>query len=270
MARRFSVFVVTYNAPEQLDLILCGLNRQTRPADEVWIADDGSTDDTRRMIESYKSGFVSKLEHAWQKDNGRRKARIVNEAVRRSSGDHLLFLDGDTIPHSRWVEDHAMAADGQHVLCGRRVKLGPEISERIDREWIEAGRLERWFGPVSASALRGDTERLLLGFRLPRALARIVHPRARRLMGVNYSLPRAVFERVNGYNEEINRREDFELECRLKRAKDIPFFPLLNRAVAYHLWHKPIATKPLADQWLHSDLVRCEKGLQTVVFDPDE
>ncbi|MEE8105582.1 MAG: glycosyltransferase [Planctomycetota bacterium] len=270
MARRFSVFVVTYNAPDQLDLILCALNRQTRPAEEVWIADDGSTDETRALIESHKSGFASALEHAWQKDNGRRKARIVNEAVRRSSGEQLLFLDGDTIPHSCWVEDHAAAADDRRVLCGRRVKLGPEISKRIDREWVKAGRLEQLFGPVLASALRGDTQRMPLGLRLPRSLARLFHPRARRLMGVNYSLPRTVFERVNGYNEEINRREDFELECRLKRAKDIPFFPLLNRAVAYHLWHKPIETKPLADRWLHSDLVRCEKGLQTVVFDPDE
>ena len=212
MAKRLSVFVVTYNAPEQLDLILCALNRQSRPADEVWVADDGSRDDTRELIESYQPGFASKLGHAWQKDNGRRKARIVNEAVRRSTGDHLLFLDGDTIPHSKWVADHELAADDEHVLCGRRVKLGPKISKRIDREWVESGRLERWFGPVMLSALTRETQRHLLGLRVHPKLARLLHPRPRRLMGVNYSLPRKVFERVNGYNEEINRREDFELE----------------------------------------------------------
>jgi glycosyltransferase involved in cell wall biosynthesis len=37
-----SVIVSTYNHPRALTLVLAGLERQTRAADEILIADDGS------------------------------------------------------------------------------------------------------------------------------------------------------------------------------------------------------------------------------------
>jgi hypothetical protein len=242
---RFSVVVTTYNTPQQLDLVLCGLARQTRPPDEVLVADDGSTEETARLIAAWRAELAT-LVHIRHEDRGYRKSRVVNLAVRRSTGDHLLFLDGDAIPHSRWAEDHLRAADERRILCGRRVKLGPRISAALDKDAVGAGRLEALFGPVLRSALSGETRRFLLGVRLPPLLARLLHPRARKLMGVNFSLPRDAFFSVNGYDEawEVPWREDRDLELRLLRA-GYPFFPLLNRAVVYHLHHE---TKPFGPE----------------------
>lgn len=262
---RVSVVVTTYNAPRQLDLVLCGLARQTRPPDEVLVADDGSTEETGRRVEGWRAELPA-LFHVRHEDRGYRKSRIVNLAVRRSTGEHLLFLDGDAIPHSRWVADHERAADGRRVLCGRRVKLGPRITAALDREAVRRGRLESLAGPVLRSALEGETKRVLLGLRLPPAVARLFHPRARKLMGVNFSLPRAAFLAVNGYDEtwEIPWREDRDLEIRLRRAGH-PFYPLLNRAVVYHLWHE---TRPFGpeSQAINDAIegrldVRCAQGL---------
>ena len=52
----FSVGVVisTYNNPEWLEKTLWGYLFQTRPADEIVIADDGSDDRTRRLIDSFR------------------------------------------------------------------------------------------------------------------------------------------------------------------------------------------------------------------------
>ena len=271
----FSVIVPTYNSPRELDLCLCGLSRQTRMPAEVLLADDGSTQETSDLIISWTPKLGCDLQHVWQCDKGYRKARIVNEAVRRSKGDHLVFLDGDSIPHSHWLEDHMRAADGRRVLCGRRVRLGPKVSNKLDRTFVLEGNLELLAGPVCWKFLAGDTKRYLLGVRLPPWLARSFHPRPRRLMGVNYSLPRQACEEVNGYDEEwtVYGHEDRDLELRLLRA-GYPFFPLLNRAVVYHVYHpvRPISekTRALIEAQEASDCKRCERGLfQTDRFDPN-
>lgn len=260
-----SVVVTTYNAPRELDLVLCGLARQTRAPDEVLVADDGSADETARLVAGWRAELPM-LVHVRHGDRGYRKSRIANRAVRRSTGDHLLFLDGDAIPHSRWVADHVQAADSRRVLCGRRVKLGPRISAALDPDAVRAGCLESLFGPVLSSALGGGTRRFLLGVRLPPFVARILHPRARKLMGVNFSLPRGAFEAVNGYDEawQVPWREDRDLELRLLRA-GYPFYPLLNRAVVYHLWHdtRPFGPESQAvNEAIESrTTVRCAQGL---------
>jgi len=168
------------------------------------------------------------------------------------------------------------AANGRRVLCGRRVKLGPELSSGLDRSEVLAGRLEPLTGKVFKGYLSGDTKRFMLGVRLPSWASRTFHPRPRKLMGVNFSLPRNAFEDVNGYDEDWNvyGHEDRDLELRLIRSGH-PFYPLLNRAVVYHLYHpmRPISekTKSLIQAQEASGRTRCEKGLfQDESFDPEQ
>lgn len=269
-----TTIITTYNSPRKLDLVLCGMTRQRRPPDEVLIADDGSSEETSDLIASWARELGTELKHVWQCDRGFRKIRIVNEAVRRARGDHLIFLDGDAVPHSLWVADHVRAADDNRILCGRRVKLGKEISKRIQREQVLRGDLESLTGPVPGSALAGDTKRFLLGIRLPVVLARGFHPRPRKLMGVNFSLPRRAYERVNGYDEDWAHyeREDRDLESRLLRS-GYPFFPLLNRAIVYHLYHpmRPVSEETEARVRFEeaSTRTRCEHGMHSSrKFDP--
>ncbi len=269
-----SVIICTYQSPRELDFALCGMSMQVVPPSEVLVADDGSGDETRDLIEYWQGELPFPLIHCWHVDKGFRKSRIVNEAVRRSSGDFLMFLDGDSFPHSHWVADFMSARSDRLVLCGRRVKLGPEFSERLTREQILTGKLN-WLDPeLLMSALRRDTQRLGLGIRVPKGLARLFHLRPRRLMGVNYGLPREAFFRVNGYDERwtFYGREDLDLELRLKRA-DYKFYPLLNRAIVYHVYHKE---RERSDDALEltaaqesADWVRCGLGVETGgTFDP--
>ncbi|MFT5050298.1 MAG: glycosyltransferase involved in cell wall biosynthesis [Chlamydiales bacterium] len=270
-----SVITSSYNQPRELDFVLCGISRQSVLPDEVLVADDGSKSETADVIEGWRAEIGCKLVHVRQADRGYRKARIVNEAVRRSGGEHLIFLDGDTFPHRHWIHDHLAAADGRRVLCGRRVKLGPAISKRTTREHILRGDFDHPLGALLASGLRGDTQRLGLGVRLPMPVARMLHPRPRRLMGVNFSLPRAAYEAVNGLDEEwtFYGREDLDLELRLKRAA-WPFYPLLNRAVVFHVYHPE---RPRSEECRervaameNSSTIRCETGLQLQgPFDPE-
>lgn len=262
---RTSVIVPTYQAPRELDLCLAGLSRQTTPPDEIFVADDGSGDDTRAIASYWKERMSSPLVHVWHPDEGNRKARICNQAVRESTGDLLIFIDGDSIPHSRWISDHLQAAPRAPVCCGRRVKLGPRLSPAITRQAVLEGTLEKLGGPVTWSALRGDTRRYHFGLRLPSLLARALRPRPKNLMGVNFSVHRTAFFAVNGYDEQWNhRRQDKDLDLRLSRG-GFAYTPLLYRGIVYHLHHPERLPSETAErrveQESRSGRVRCEVGL---------
>ncbi len=239
-----SVIVTTYNQPHYLELVLCGLSLQKSPPLEILIADDGSNQDTAILVEKWRKKTTLSINHIWHEDIGNRKLEICNKAVAEAAGNYLLFLDGDSIPHPFWVNDHLKAAKKGFVLCGRRVRLGPKISKVIDIPFIESGKLEKIIGPILLSALSKDTKRFLLGMRLPRWLARCFHPTERRLMGINFSLHKSLFESVGGYfgyDKDFYKlkgrpREDAQLEIQLLKA-GARRYPLINRAVVYHLFH---------------------------------
>lgn len=268
---RAAVIVATYSQPEWLELCLAGLARQSRLPDEVWVADDGSGPQTREVCERFARSGRLPVEHVWHEDAGFRKGAICNAAARRSRAEQLLFLDSDAIPHRRWVADHLHAAERGEVRCGRRVKLGPRWTPEVNLATVESGALERSLGPAWRGALQGDTERASLGLRLPYALSRVLAPRPRKLMGVNFSVSRAAFEAVNGYDEDwpAHYREDRDLDLRLERS-GLRYVPLLHRAVVYHLHHGTREPDPSFEAYVrwdetHGTRTRCRQGL---VCDP--
>ena len=266
-----AVIVSTYEAPAYLALVLEGLARQSLPPNEIFIADDGSGPETRELVEAWEGRMSSPLRHVWHPDQGFRKMRICNLAVHESTAERLIFLDGDSIPHRDWVADHARAHHRAPVLCGRRVKLGPGLTARVDASMVASGRLERLFGPLLSSALHGDTKRWGLGIRLPSLVVRVLHPRSRKLMGVNFSVSRSAFFHVNGYaNDAPVRREDRELELRLRRS-GFQLAPLLNRAIVYHLHHAMKAASPEEENRLRrleaEVSLQSADGLEQIVAD---
>ena len=86
---RISVIIPAYNAAAFLERTLVRVFRQQRPAHEVIIIDDGSTDETPRLLEKYMDKIIYKK----IRNSGCSVAR--NEGVRLSSGDVLAFLDAD-------------------------------------------------------------------------------------------------------------------------------------------------------------------------------
>ncbi len=238
MPIRPSVIVTTYNKPRELELVLAGLAAQKIPPKEILIADDGSKPDTAELISKWTRLCDTPVKHIWQEDDGFRKSKICNEAVRQSGGNYLIFLDGDSVPHPYWVKDHVVAARENTVLCGRRVRLGPAISEQIDLQDVQSGKLKIYAKNLIASAVHGETKRILLGIRLPAMLARCFHPTERRLMGVNFSLHKNLWEKIGGVYEADGKRcrEDAELEIQLISA-GVKRYPLINRAIVFHLYH---------------------------------
>jgi GT2 family glycosyltransferase len=86
-----SVIIITWNDADRLERCLRSIQRCKEEIDhEVIVVDDGSTDRTRAMLETFPS--VKVVEN--KRNLGMAPAR--NAGIKHAGGDYLLFLDSDT------------------------------------------------------------------------------------------------------------------------------------------------------------------------------
>jgi glycosyltransferase involved in cell wall biosynthesis len=97
----FSVVIPTYNRLDMLVRVLDALDSQVdAPAFEVIVINDGSTDDTERVMASRKG-----ITFRTQPNSGPGRAR--NHGVSLACGRYVLFIGDDTVPEPRFLAEHA-------------------------------------------------------------------------------------------------------------------------------------------------------------------
>jgi glycosyltransferase involved in cell wall biosynthesis len=103
---RISVIIATYNRDKILRETLLELTRQTLPVDEfeVIVSDDGSSDGTREVVESF-SGQL-RVGYHFQEDLGFRVATARNEGARLAAAPVLCFIDGGVLPGPDFLRGH--------------------------------------------------------------------------------------------------------------------------------------------------------------------
>ncbi len=259
---KISVIVSTYNRPDALTRVLAGLYEQTRLPDEILVADDGSTEETRRCVEELEPHSTAKTIHVWQPDEGFRLAQIRNKALRACSGDYVIFLDGDCIPDPHFVEDHEHLSDRGYFGQGKRILVDRALSDTFTHRDIAGKRLGLFF-----SRHLGNRHHLL---RL-RWLPPLINTRLGGTRFCNVAIFRSDLYAVNGFNEAFKGwgREDSEMVVRLYKyglkRKEHPF-----AAICFHLWHPENDRAHLSvnDQLLAqaqaADTCLCAQGLQTL------
>ena len=132
------VIISTYNNPAWLEKCLWGYVYQTRPADEIIIADDGSRPDTRRLVESFSDRLP--IRHVWHEDRGFQKSRILNSALMAATADYLIFTDQDCVPRRDFIATHAAYARQGYFLSGGYFKLSMDISLALTQDDVQSGR----------------------------------------------------------------------------------------------------------------------------------
>jgi glycosyltransferase involved in cell wall biosynthesis len=117
-----SVVMVTYNRPRLLDAALSALEHQTRPADEVLVVDNGSTDETAALLaDRVRAGRPAGL-RVIAGPPSRSVAEARNRAVAAASGAIIAFTDDDCRPRPTWLEALiAGFAAGVGLVQGRTI-----------------------------------------------------------------------------------------------------------------------------------------------------
>lgn len=264
--KNFSIGVIisTYNNPRWLEKTLWSYCAQTIVPDEIIVADDGSDDETRRLIDSFK--MMLPLRHVWHEDDGFRKTKILNEAIKAATADYLIFTDQDCVARQDFVAVHKHYARKGYILSGGYFKLPMDISERLTYDDIRNGRAFRlrW--------LRGQgLKRTFKCTKLVQSKAfgvfmNFITPTKATWNGMNSSGWREDILAVGGFDERMQYGgEDREMGERMFnngiKSKQIRY-----RAIVLHLDHsRPYVNK---EAWERNMAIRRETKRNRTIVTP--
>jgi len=258
-APSISLIISTYERPGPLEQVLQGVRRQSEMPLEILIADDGSGPATRALISQWQARLAAPLRHLWQPDQGFRKTLILNQAVAAAKGDYIVLLDGDCVPHAKFIADHGTLAEKNFWVQGRRCvvreKFAPAFSAAATPvcQWILAGRIT------------GLAKAVHLPFPLVRR-----NTGQRGIIGCNMGFWREDLLAINGFDEEYTGwgiGEDSDLGTRLYHLGRPRKF-VYGHAIVYHLNHPMLgrshleASRQRLAETIRSGKIRCARGIE--------
>src|SRR5260370_38247459 len=95
MSERVSVIIPNWNRASLLNAALACLRRQTRPADEILVVDNGSDDESIDVAAKAGARVIELRENSGF-------CRAVNEGIRAASGDWIVILNNDVEMGDEW------------------------------------------------------------------------------------------------------------------------------------------------------------------------
>ncbi len=203
---RATIQLCTYNRAHLLGRVLDACFEQTHPRDdyEVVLVNDGSTDDTRAVIEAARARATCGFTVIDQPNAGLARAR--NAGIARARGERIIFIDDDVLPTPPFVAEH-LRSDSEHPFA---IVRGAVINtESFHRLPVPSWTLANYSGNFFWTS--------------------------------NVSLPLPILRRVGSFTEAFREYgwEDIELGLRLRDAGVRGVF---NRfAVAFHCKPRPRA-----------------------------
>ena len=241
---KISVIVPVYNRLEHLRALFLCLLRQKKQADELIITDDGSSQKVLDFIGDLIPKAQFKVKHIYQEDKGFRKTRALNNAVRNSTGDLLIFCDQDLIFGEEYIETIVNNIKSNIFLMGRAHHTTEEQKNLIlsDIENINSyneiiKKLPAKYIETTDKMLKEDRKRRIIKtFKLAK--------RGIKLVGMSYALMREAYLKGNGYDEKYIGwgQEDDDFGNRLTVA-GINGRELITKNIQLHLWHYSDPTK---------------------------
>ena len=122
----FSIIIPSYNRAPIINRAIQGVLDQTFEDFEIVIVDDGSTDNTKEILQEYTGD--TRIKYIYQTNAGVCAAR--NTGAKEAKGDYLIFLDSDDTVEESWLEDfYDLAYQNKELLfCSMKI-VKPDSSE---------------------------------------------------------------------------------------------------------------------------------------------
>jgi len=255
-----ALLISTYNWPKALELVLSSALKQSSLPNEIVIADDGSTNETKILITKFQKISPVPITHLWHEDIGFTKAVILNKAIEKIKSDYIIQIDGDIIIHKHFIRDHIRYAKKGLYLFGSRISLKEEYSKKvlltkkIEFYWLNKG-LQR--------------KSRAIYFPYFNTFSKTSNQISSKLRGCNISYWKNDAININGYNEDFIGwgYEDSEFAQRLLNL-GVSSFRLKHAAIQFHIYHKeaPKGNTEIGDSILiktHDEkIIKCENGIK--------
>lgn len=198
-----SVIIPTYNRSKSILRSIQSVIDQTYPVDEIIIADDGSTDDTKDVLASIKDARVKFC--SLPENRGAGGAR--NYGVSKARNEIIAFHDSDDEWHVDKIEKQ-MAIFESHPECGLiYTAYRMHLVYGIEHIVPDLNKVDELSGDIFANLLVRNT----IG--APTVLMR-----------------KSIFEEVGGFDEKMRSLEDWDFALKVAGKYPIGFVaePLLE------------------------------------------
>lgn len=205
---RVTVFTPTYNRASLLLNAYESLKRQTCKDFEWLIVDDGSIDNTREVVESFKSENILNIIYVYQKNRGQYYAH--NTALQYASSELFTFLDSDDTYLDNSIETllfyyDQIKLDEQFVgVAGLKAnKLGQIVGGDVDYDIIDCSIIDfRYKYKYKGDRLEAFKTDVIKKFAFPIFDGKYV-PNALVWNRISHSLKVRYFSRVVEYYEWV-------------------------------------------------------------------
>lgn len=188
----FGVVIPTFNRANSVGEAIESVLAQVRPANEIIVVDDGSTDDTAAVL----AHFGNNIQVLHQTNAGVSAAR--NNGTARLESEWITFLDSDDV----WTKNRLSVLE-------RDLRLSPSIEDVVahigDVEFVGANYRENLFSIKNLKFPKNKAE--LVKDALPLVISGMSTQAA--------AVRKRAFQSVGGFNEEYNMFEDTALFCTL-------------------------------------------------------
>lgn len=238
-----TVIVSVYKNTRALNIVLKSLQNQTIIPDEIIISEDGNSQIMKDFVSALEINDI-KIQHLTCEDDGWRKNIALNKAIVKSNGQYLIFIDGDVVPHKRFIEGHLYWSQPKRVCAGKRAEIGKNISTDILDEKISINTLTDkyliWIKKLHKDKSRHYEDGIYIkpnGFLFKYIVSK---KHLSYIIGCNFSCYKKDIESINGFDEDYKLPsvgEDVDINWRF-RASGIEVVSVRNIANVYHLWHK--------------------------------
>lgn len=265
-----SVVVAIYQDIEALNIILDSLYNQTFKGEfEVIVAEDGRNSEVDGFI---KSLSYPNLKHTKHEDLGWRKNRSMNNAIRTSENDFLIFIDGDCVPSQYLMENYEKLISSKQVLCGRRVELGNVIASELRTNQYTIRSIEKKYFKNYLKLHQAGSRHIEEGIILNDFLWKLKYKNYQStIIGCNFGILKADIETINGFDEtylNASVGEDTDIEWRMS-SYGFKMTNIRNKAPVFHLFHaqkyskedNEISLKLLSKRKTENNLI-CKNGLK--------
>ncbi len=194
-----SVCIVAYNESDCLPNLLCDIEKQTYPHNqmEILLIDSGSKDDTFAIMENFANKPYDFLRVLTFHNSNRTLPHGCNIALKNYSGDAIVRIDAHaSIPHDFIEKNVAVLEEGEFVSGGQRPNI---IDEQTPWKNMLLMVEQSIFGSGAAVYRHSDKKRYV---------SSIFHGMYRR----------EVYDTVGPYNTLLSRTEDNDMSYRITQA----------------------------------------------------
>jgi glycosyltransferase involved in cell wall biosynthesis len=207
MNPKISVVIPSYNRAHYIEKTIDSVLEQKRDDIEIILVDDGSTDNTRELVQNK---YGDQVKYVYQENQGIPGAR--NTGIKNAQGDYIAFLDSDDC----WLPgklERQMSLAEEHpeygLLASRCVKIQ------------NAGHIKKPNRPLSYQSRRGKSGWVLIDLF-----------RANFIRTSSVIIRRDCFDKVGLFDEKQKQAQDYDLWLRMAAEYQVGF---INEALTVYL-----------------------------------